>query len=229
MEPAEIIEVLSGEIGEQTRIVARNFSLHVKGTNMHRARQLTRYRRMRMNGRNEYFIGNLVGGQKRQLALLVEFEPREMPHTKDFLASATWLDPETALEEQQVTQAFTMDFVPPAQFDPDQRDKEVAELIATVWMARQGFEAMMHNERGDFAAAVESVASADLDFSELVAGLDSAEKFEADRRRLRQRSAEEWHGVSKREAIALSRKRMRSKPDFRAAHERREWTDVDPD
>ncbi|MEE4173971.1 MAG: VWA domain-containing protein [Xanthomonadales bacterium] len=226
-EPSEIIEVLSGEIGEQTQIVARNFSLHVKGTNLHQARQLTRYRKMPVNGRREYFLGNLVSGQKRQLALLVEFEPRENPHTEDFLASASWLDPETALEEQQVTCPFTLDFVAPADFDPAGRDEAVAETIATLWLARQGYEAMMHNERGDFAAASHSVESNRDLFDDLVADLDIAAELQHSRDTVQERVTRQWDGVSKKEAMLLARKRMRAKPDFRAAHEGREWTDVD--
>jgi len=225
-EPAEIIEVLSGEIGEQTQIVARNFSLHIEGANLHQARQLTRYRRMSANGREEYFLGNLVGGQKRQLALLVEFGPQMAPLTLKYLAGATWLDPETALREEQAGQAFNLDFVPRAQFDPDQRDKPVAEIIATLWLARQGWDAMVLNEKGDLLGASASVESQRAVFDDMVTDLDLASELLCSRDEVQERVQREWDGVSKKEAMLLARKRMRAKPDFRAAHEGREWTDV---
>lgn len=228
-EPAEIIEVLAGEIGEQTRIVARNFSVFVAGPAIAQARQLTRYRSMPIGGRQEFFIGNLVAGQKRQLALLVEF-PRDLLAVEGeqrFEATGSWLDPESALEELKATTRFTLDVAPEGRFDPEGKDERVTEIIATLWLARQGYEAMMFNERGDYAAAARSLDEERADFEELVENMKFESAMLSSHKQVRSRTQARWDGLSKREAMMLARKRMRAKPDFRAAHEGREWTEVE--
>lgn len=225
-EPSEIIEVLLGELGEQTQIVARNFSIHLKGMGMHKAQQLTRYRKMQVNGRKEYFIGNLVAGQSRRLAILVEFPPMDEEKTKKYTATASWLDPETGLEEHHVSETFELEFVPPHRFDKNDRDKEVAEIIAEIWMARQGYEAMMFNERGLFTKAVDRFDQDAPMFSRMVADLDNEEEMLQRRDAVRCASASRWDGVSKKEAITMARKQMRSKPDHRRAHRERDWADI---
>ena len=227
-EPHEIAEVLLGELGEQTQIVARNFSIHIKGMGMHKAQQLTRYRKMTVNNRKEYFIGNLVAGQSRRLAFLVEFPAMSEAMTKNYTATATWLDPETALEECTTHESFKLKFVAANTFKPHRRDKEVAEIIAEIWMARTGYEAMMLNERGLFDQALQSF---DVDapmFSRMVDDLDCKDEIMQRRASVRSATASQWNGVSKKEAMLLARKRLRSKPEHRPAHAMRDWADIEP-
>ena len=227
-EPTEIIEVLMGELGEQTQIVARNFSIHLKGIEMHRARQLTRYRKMPVNGRTEYFLGNLVGGQSRRLAFLIDFPPYNRPDIRQFTCTATWLDAETAIHEQHIMESFEIEFVPPEQFNKHERDKEVAQAIADIWMARQGYDAMMFNERGQFADAVASFDREDRAFTNMVEDLEEAKSMLSRRRNVREASSAHWDGISKKEAMTLARKRMRSKPDYRQRMESADWSDHTP-
>ena len=227
--PYEIVEVLLGEFGEQTQIVARNFSIHLKGMGMHEAQQLTRYRKMPVNGRREYFIGNLVGGQSRRLAFLVEYPPMGEEVTKQFTATATWLDPETALEECTVAESFELEFVSPDRFDKNARDTKVAEIIAEIWMARTGYEAMQYNERGQFREAEASFDVEEAKFCRMVDRLESKQQILERRSEARAATSSHWDGLSKKEAMLLARKRMRSKPDYRAAHEKSDWTDFKKD
>jgi len=228
-EPSEIVEVLMGELGEQTQIVARNFSIHLKGIEMDRARQLTNYRKMKVNGRNEYFLGNLIGGQKRQLAFLVDFPPYAEPDIRNFTCTATWLDAETAIKEQQVAERFEIQFVPAAEFDKSDRNKTVAQAIADIWMARQGYDAMMFNERGQFDEAVASFDREDMAFGNMVEDLDQAVSMLSSRQAIKEASSTRWDGISKKEAMTLARKRMRQKPDYRQRMESAEWSDFTPD
>jgi len=228
-EPSEIVEVLMGELGEQTQIVARNFSIHLKGIEMHRARQLTNYRKMPVNGRNEYFLGNLIGGQKRQLAFLVDFPPYPKTDVRNFTCTATWLDAETAIEEQHTAKRFEIQFVPVEAFDKRERNKEVAQAIADIWMARQGYDAMMFNERGQFAEAVATFDKEDKAFTNMVEDLDQAASMLQSREVVREASSDHWDGISKKEAMILARKRMRQKPDYRQRMESAEWSDYTPD
>jgi Mg-chelatase subunit ChlD len=228
-EPSEIIEVLMGELGEQTQIVARNFSVHLKGIEMHRARQLTRYGEMPVNDRNEYFLGNLISGQTRRLAFLVDFPAYEKPDVRQFTCTATWLDAETAIEEQQCAIDFEIEFVPPELFNKNERDKEVTNTIADIWMARQGYDAMMFNEQGLFSEAVAAFDKEDRVFSEMVEDLDSADVMMSQRHSVREASSARWDGRSKKEAMTLARKRMRQKPDYRKKVESKDWSDFTPD
>ncbi|MEE4218476.1 MAG: VWA domain-containing protein [Xanthomonadales bacterium] len=227
-EPYEIVEVLLGELGEQAQIVARNFSIHIKGKGMREAQQLTRYRKMPVNGREEYYVGNLVAGQSRRLAFLVEFPAMSEAMAKEYTVTATWLDPETALEECTACESFRLKFVSPDEFDPDKRDKAVAEVIAEIWMARTGYEAMMLNERGLFGEAVQSFDVETPMFCRMVDDLECKDEILQRRESVREATASRWDGMSKKEAVLLARKRMRSKPDYRRAHASRDWADIKP-
>jgi Ca-activated chloride channel family protein len=228
-EPDEIIEVLLGELGEQTRIVARNFSLSLKGLDPKRVRQLTRYREIPGEDNDEYFLGNLIAGQTRSLAFLVEFWPRSQPKLKEYACTASWLDAETAIEERRYSVDFEIEFVEPAQFDEDDRDKEVAGIIADLWMARQGYDAMGFNERGLFDEAMATFDSDEAAFSRMVRGLDTEERMLSQRASVRQATSARWEGVSKKEAMTMSLKALRRKPDHRRSQKSKDWTDHTPD
>jgi hypothetical protein len=224
-EPGEIIEILMGELGEQTQIVARNFSIHLKGIQMHRARQLTNYRKMPVNDRNEYFLGNLISGQSRRLSFLVDFPAHEVEEIRNFTCTATWLDAETAIEEQHVAGHFEIAFVPASRFNKRKRDKDVAQAIAELWMARQGYDAMMLNERGLYSDAVEVFDRDTIAFESLISELPVASSMRNCLKSVRRSTASRWDGISKKEAMTLARKRMRQKPDFRSSRQSAEWSD----
>ena len=228
-EPEEIIEVLSGEIGEQTQIVARNFTLQLEGLGVRGARQLTRYREHARRDRQEYFLGSLVGGQKRRVALLFEFEAQPAAADQHYTLTGSWLDPQTGNEQLRAKEHFTMHFVPPAQFKEGERDKLVAEEIAQLWMARQGYDAMLHNERGDYAAAARSLDENRPVFARMIVDLDAGVEMLSTHDRLRERTQERWDGLSKKEYLSFAHKRMRSKFDHRSGREGQDWADLDRD
>ena len=49
------------------------------------------------------------------------------------------------------------------------------------------------------------------------------------RRVYRDRTSSHWDNLSKKEAMMLSEKRMRNKPDYRASMESVDWADIEPD
>lgn len=108
--------------------------------------------------------------------------------------------------------------MPTEHYNATERDKTVAEKLAKLWMARQGYEAMHYNELGDFDAASRSIRQHDEAFAELVANLPQAENMIADRERLRARSSVQWDGIGKKEAMLAARKAVRLKPDLRRGH-----------
>ncbi|WP_191621334.1 vWA domain-containing protein [Marinihelvus fidelis] len=232
-EPNEIVEVLSGEIGEQTQVVARKFMLHLQGPHAENARQLTHYRQPGNGngaragaGFGPIHIGTLIAGQTRHVALLLEFEADHLPEpmTLDYTISSNWQHPDTDTAHT-ATARTQLAIVPPNTFSEDTRDKAVAETIAELWLARQGYEAMLHNERGDFRQAGASFSVNEVAFDALVQDLDSSVSMLSRRDRMASRVQRNWDGMSKREAMALARKSMRSKPDFRRARKDADWAD----
>ena len=227
-QPEEIIEVLAGEIGEQTQIVARDFRLGLQGLVHAGVKQLTHYRELDGGDGQAYLVGNLVAGQTRRVALLVEFEARERPELCSFRVTGSWqaADAEAAGAQHSTTVPGEIGWLPAAEFDPDRRDTGVAETIAKLWMARQGYEAMLHNERGDYAAASAVFDSDAESFNTLLDGLDCQVAYLSARNEVQVRTSRAWDGLSKKEALQSARKQVRSKKDFRAGQEGKDWLDL---
>ncbi len=228
-QPGEIIEVVMGELGEATQVVARNFSVSLRLPRGVTARQLTNYRGTE-GGRNlECFLGSLVGGQQRRLAFLVELPEFIEPKTLSFSYTANWLDAETAMEEHTIKKEFELLVVSAHEFDEDKRNKDVARVIADIWMASHGYQAMMLNERGLYEEASRIFDADDERFARMTAGLAEAREMREQRSMSRESVASEWHGASKLEAMSMSRKASRGKPDFRRERRDSKWTDYKPE
>lgn len=227
--PGEIIEVVMGELGEATRLVARNFSVTLQLPYAIKLRQLTRYRTMPVDGHHEYYLGNLVGGQQRRLAFLVEIPAINDPRALTFKCMANWLDVDTAMEQLSLRKEFEIQVVPDGKFNKQAQNKTVARIIADIWMARHGYDAMMLNEQGLYEEAT-GVFDYDKErFAEFTADLEDASVLKEQREVLRDYSSSEWRGASKLEALTLSQKAMRSKPDYRRERSDSRWTDFKPD
>lgn len=236
-EPQEIVEVLAGEIGEQTQVIARNFTLHLQGPHAENARQLTHYRQPGNGtgaragagaGFGPINIGTLIAGQTRHVALLLEFDADHLPEpmTLDYTISSNWQHPDTDTAHT-ATARTQLAIVPPNSFSEDARDKQVAETIAELWLARQGYDAMLHNERGDYAMASEAFSINERAFDNLVQNLEVSDVMLTRRDRMAARVSRQWDGMSKREAMVLARKSMRSKPELRRSKLDADWTDTE--
>lgn len=228
-QPGEIIEVVMGELGEATQLVARNFSVSLRLPLGVTARQLTNYRGTQEGNSTECFLGNLVGGQQRRLAFLVELPEFTEPKALTFSCTANWLDAETAMEEHTIKKEFKLRVVPARAFDENKRNKDVARVIADIWMASHGYQAMMLNERGLYEEATRIFDADDERFARMTAGLKDAGVLREQRNMSKERVASEWHGASKLEAMSMSRKASRSKPDFRRERRESRWTDFKPE
>jgi hypothetical protein len=218
-----------GELGEATNLVARNFSVTLKLPYAIKTQQLTRYRTIPVDNHYEYYLGNLVGGQQRRLAFLIELPEIADPRNLTFECTANWLDVDTAMEEHSLNKEFELKVVPARNFNQDDRNKDVASTIADIWMARHGYDAMMLNEQGLYEEAARVFDFDKERFAKLTAGLEDAKARMAERERVRESTSSEWRGVSKLEALSMSKKAMRSKPDFRRERRDSRWTDFKPD
>jgi Ca-activated chloride channel family protein len=228
-QPGEIIEVVMGELGEATQVVARNFSVSLQLPRRVTARQLTNYRGSDAGHNVECFLGSLIGGQQRRLAFLVDLPEFTEPEALTFRCTANWLDAETAMEEHTIKKEFELLVVPAHTFDEDKRNKDVARAIADIWMASHGYQAMMLNERGLYEEASRIFDADDERFARMTAGLAEATEMKRQRSKSRESVASEWHGASKLEALSMSRKASRGKPDFRRQRSESKWTDFKPE
>jgi Ca-activated chloride channel family protein len=227
--PEEIVEVVMGELGEVSQLVARNFSITLQLPYAIKARQLTRYRTRPVDGHYEYYLGNLVGGQQRRLAFLVDLPEIDSPQSLAIKCTANWLDVDTAMEEHSLHKDIEIRVVPVQSYNESERDKNVARIIADIWMARHGYDAMMLNEQGLYEEAARIFDHDDERFARLITGLEEAKEMKILREKQREYSTSSWVGESKLEAMSMSRKTMRSKPDFRRQRSESKWTDFKPD
>ena len=106
-------------------------------------------------------------------------------------------------------------------------DRERQNLLKRHAFLRTG--AMMFNERGQYAEAMQSIDQDDQAFSHMVEDLDQAASMMSSRRQVREATSARWDGISKKEAMTLARKQMRQKPDYRQRMESAKWTDQTPD
>ncbi len=68
------------------------------------------------------------------------------------------------------------------------------------------------------------------DHSEVPTGnLEEASMLNEQREVIRDYSSQKWRGASKLEALSMSKKAMRSKPDFRRERSKSRWTDFKPE
>jgi Ca-activated chloride channel family protein len=210
----EIVDVVLGELGEIITVGAHAVRLRVELPAELRVQQLTRFPEETGPGLVEIDLGDIVAGRTRRVALMVHIGPRVEPgEARSFRARLSWRqeDGETA----SVREDFALRAVDPERFDPHAKDRDVARIIAELWLARMGYEAMVLNERHLYREAVEVFASNDIALEALIAGLEEKEQ-----RRLRQRArqtrdrvSDEWSGPSKLMAFSMSRKHMRSERD----------------
>jgi hypothetical protein len=133
------------------------------------------------------------------------------------------------MEEHSLRKEFEIQVVPDSKFNKRAQNKTVARIIADIWMARHGYDAMMLNEQGLYEEAT-GVFDFDKErFAEFTANLEEARVLKEQREVIRDYSSKEWRGTSKLEALAMSKKAMRSKPDFRRERSKSRWTDFKPD
>ena len=180
-------------------------------------------------GEGEMHHSNLVGGQQRRLAFLVELPEINDPRALTFECTANWLDVDTAMEELSLKKEFEIQVVPDSKFNKQEQNKTVARILADIWMARHGYDAMMLNEQGLYEEATGVFDYDKEHFAEFTANLEETRMLKEQREVIRDYSSKEWRGTSKLEALSMSKKAMRSKPDFRREHSKSRWTDFKPD
>lgn len=213
--PQEIVEVVTGELGELKAVTARNVRVTCQFPPGTAVEGLSRQSVDRNGGITTFSLGEIVGGAIRPLALRVEFPAHEKgePLSIDFKIS--WRDPQAPDREQLLNLQVPV-MVVSAQEAADSRvDFEVVQRIAGLWEATIAYHSMRDNEGRDFHGAESRYTKIEEHYWGLIKDLpDAMERLE--RFRLaRERVAREWQGRSKRQAFTLSKKAMLFEKDLR--------------
>jgi Ca-activated chloride channel family protein len=223
--PDEIVDVVLGELGDLTRVAARQARLRLRAPAGFKLQQLTRFRELGAGHTLEIDLGDVVAGRVRRVACLVGVGGRTEPGEQlRFEARLDWLDEagKAAVAERE----FHLQAVEPAAFDPRAKHRKAAHLIAELWVARMGYDAMVLNEGGRYREAVETFASNDALLENLVAGLEEEVRRTLMRRKAKAQAAvaDEWSGAGKLRAFAMAKKFMRSEADH-SGRKPADWSD----
>jgi Ca-activated chloride channel family protein len=223
--PDEIIDVVMGELGEMTRTAAHaaKFLLHFPdGAEL---QQLTRFREQDSGHGLELDLGDIPAGRTRRIAFMVHAGKGAEPGEKlPFKAELVWRN--AGQEREGFDQGFRLETVDPKEFNPRQKRRKVARIIAELWLARMGYEAMQLNERGQYREAVETFTRNDLALESLVTELSEIEQQRLfdQKRRAQDAVADEWSGASKLQAFSMVKKHVRSEADH-SGRETGDWSD----
>jgi len=227
--PDEIVDVVLGELGEMTNVAAHSARLALRFPRTMEVQQLSRYREQRGNDVVELDLGHIPAGRTRRVAFMIHMNEGVEPGEKlPFRTRMSWQD------EEGATKGFDRDFhlkaVDPTKYDPQAKHRKVARIIAELWLARMGYEAMVLNERGLYREAVDTFISNDVALEELISELEEKERRILMNRKRRAQSAvsSEWTGPGKLMAFSMAKKAMRSEADH-SGRNPDDWSDDAPD
>jgi Ca-activated chloride channel family protein len=229
-DPDEIIATVMGEIGDITHLAARNAELVISFPRGIKAKQLTNFGEQAKRSNITLRTGDIVSGRTRRVAFMVDVGKNiKAGKALPFTASLSWQQGEASTTQTR-SKDFDLRAVDPAEFDPLSKRKNVAKIIAELWLARMGYEAMRLNEQGEYDKAVDAFASNDASLDELLKDLKQKERDMLMERSQRTRAAvaDEWTGTSKRVAYSLSRKFARGESE-QTDRSSKDWSDSVPD
>ena len=222
--PDEIIEVVLGELREALSVAARNVEVIISSLNGATITALSHYKEQRVGDQRVFSLGSIAVNARRSLALLVEVPPLPADGMVTVAVSLRWTDPETGTTRRQQMTETRLLAVPGYLFDSERRDKEVAERISLLWEASLGYKAMRRNESRDYLGAETLYADNDELLRRFSVGLGIEQKLSSRVHVARKRMAKEWQGRTKRDAMVLAKKSIKSEPDFRSA-DKGDWFD----
>jgi len=228
--PQEIIDVVLGELGEMTNVAAHATTLLLHLPASTKAQQLTRFKEIKEGSSIVLQLGGIGAGRTRRIAFLIDvgkqFEPGD---SLPFKASLTWEEGKWSGGASR-TKEFTLNAVEQSAFDPKDKRKKVSRIIAELWLARLGYDAMVLNERGLYREAVETFTDNDLALEELLDQLKEGERRQILEAKARVEHAvqDEWHGSAKLTAFSMAKKHMRSDEDY-TGRSTDDWSENAPD
>lgn len=225
--PKEIVEVVTGELGELKAVTARNVQVTCKFPPGAVVKGLSRQGVDRDGGITTFSLGEIVGGAIRPLALRVEFPAHEKGKSLPIGLEISWRDPQTPDRDQFLNLQVPVKVVSVEEAAESRADLEVVQRIAELWEATVAYRSMRDNENGDFHAAELRYARIEEHYLALINDLPDAmerfHRFQVARRRVTQ----EWQGRSKRQAFTLSKKAMLREKDLRQTDQGAWYDQVD--
>lgn len=223
-DPDEIVEVVIGELHEARAIAARDVEVIVECSSGVGITALSHYAERRIGNQRRFSLGSIAEGARRSVALLLETPPLPVGDTVAVAVSLQWTDSETGASCRTERSEASLNAVPGYLFDTERRNQAVAERISLLWESSLGYRAMRCNEGGDFRGAEHLYADSHDLLRRFSAGLGIEKKLAARIGQARKRVSKQWDGRSKRDAIILAKKAMKSEPDLRLA-DKGDWFD----
>jgi len=222
--PQEIVEVVTGEMGELKAVTARNVQVTCKCPSGVIVEGLSRQSVDRYGGITTFSLGEIVGGAIRPLALRVEFPAHEKGEPLSIDLEISWRNPQAPDREQLLNLQVPVMVVAAEETGESRLELEVVQRIADLWEATVAYQSMRDNEGRDYHAADSRYQRIEEHYLALIDDLpDAMERLE--RFRLaRERVAREWQGRSKRQAFTLSKKAMLFEKDLRKI-DQGSWSD----
>ena len=228
--PNEIIEVVLGELSELTHLAASNVEVLIKLPKGVETRQLTSFIETGEGRAVKLSIGDVHQGRTRKVAFLLDLpKGTKAGDALGLEIQCQWNEPKTkaqdSLSRQTAVKVVTKDA-----YDPELKNRKVARIIAELFLARLGYEAMQLNERGLYREAVETFTSSDIEIERLVSQLKEKDRAMYLRRKdlVMESVSDEWSGNSKLAAFTSAKKLMRSSHDYRSSS-RDDWVEEVPD
>jgi Mg-chelatase subunit ChlD len=228
--PGEIVDIVLGELGELTDVAAHSARLKFHFPENAVVQQLTRFKAQDHGHELSLQLGDIGAGRTRRVAFMVNIDKIIEPgDSLPFRIELEWKEG-AELTKRHQAKKISLGAVHVDDFDPKGKRKKVSRVIADLWLARMGYEAMLLNERGLYADAVETFTNNDMLFEELLGRVreDQRQRILASKMRMQDAVRNEWHGSSKLTSLSLAKKMMRSDHDY-TGRSTSDWSENTPD
>ena len=224
--PDEIADVVIGEVLGTQAIVARDLKLKLRWPRAVTVRHLGHFESVANDTAITIALGDLANSSKRSVPFLVDVPALPLGTELGFEARVKAMDAATGEKLKAAKARTTLSIVSRHVAEAAERDLRVAERIGRLWESKVAFNAMSLNESGDFDAAVGVVAESESLLATFSEGTSLKDKVEANLTAMKARVSQQWDGISKREAMFLSKKLARSEADHRKKRDPdSDWSD----
>ncbi len=216
--PAEIVEVLLGELAESERTVAEDISLSIRAPRGASIELVSAFAAAEDHGATTVALGSLAAGSTALAILRVSLPAGDAGLESVFTIEGSWRRPgesnsRIALEPSSVTISLARGEANRAQ----PRDMAFSGEVAGAWQTAIVRQAVQLNREGQYRLAQSYIQGQLRHFSRYCEGLPEAARLVAELEMLHGSIAREWDERYRKEAELSSYKMSRRERDVRAA------------
>ena len=224
--PKEIVEVVTGELGEMRAVAALDVivrcmlpvglihDVKIEGLSIQGCEG--------QEGSTSFSLGEIPAGDTRALALRVEWPVTETKSIRELQFEITWQDPQSPDKNRMEVVNVFMAVIPTEQAGIMATKIDIATKIADLWEAALAYRSLRYNDKGNYSAAMEQYRMVEEQYLDLVEHLPDEEERRRRFSEIRIKVSQDWQGRSKRQAFALSKKAMLMEKDLRKV-EQGQW------